>query len=159
MKLAPAEAKLQWTHQYESTAEKKNDKGSSTKAGWRVRELVLIGGLVLPIWGMVEQALVKQHRPTDRRMHVLRLQTTGWLACLPSPVVAVCCMLLCTDHCLLCLEFGSHAVLRCGALCCVVLRFAVLCCAVPCCAVLCYDFFHRSQTSSSFAQRSLSHWK
>jgi len=75
-----------------------------------VRELVLIGGLVLPIWGMVERALVKQHRPADRRMHVLRLHTTG-----------------------------SHAfsVLCCAVLCCAVLCCAVLCCAVLCCAVLC----------------------
>ena len=76
VKLAAADAEAQWQRQYEAAAEK-SEKGSSAKAGWRVRELVLIGGLVLPIWGMVEQALVKQHRPTDRRMHVLRLQTTG----------------------------------------------------------------------------------
>lgn len=78
IKLDLAEAEAQWQQQYEAAAHK-SEQGSGGKGGWRFRELVLIGGLVLPIWGMVEQALVKQHRPTDRRMHVLRLQTTGVL--------------------------------------------------------------------------------
>ncbi|KAL3149047.1 hypothetical protein ABBQ32_001892 [Trebouxia sp. C0010 RCD-2024] len=76
VKLAAAEAEVLWQHQYEAAAQK-SEKGVGGKGGWRVRELVLIGGLVLPIWGLVEQALVKQQRPIDRRMHVLRLQTTG----------------------------------------------------------------------------------
>ena len=130
-KLAPAEAEAQWKHQYESTAEKKNDKGSSSKAGWRVRELVLIGGLVLPIWGMVEQALVKQHRPTDRRMHVLRLQTTGWLASLVT--LHCCCMLPCADPCVVCLKLWPTC---CAMLCC-----AAPCRAVPCHAVLCCGLY------------------
>ena len=77
VKVDPSEAELQWQHQYAATKDKP-EKGVGAKGGWRVRELVLIGGLVLPIWGMVERALVKQHRPADRRMHVIRLQTTGW---------------------------------------------------------------------------------
>ena len=73
-----------------------------------MRELVLIGGLVLPIWGMVERALVKQHRPADRRMHVLRLHTTG-----SHTFSVLCCAVLC-----------------CAVLCCAALRYAVLRCAV-----------------------------
>ena len=96
VKLAAADAEAQWQHQYKAAAQK-SEKGLSAKGAWRVRELVLIGGLVLPIWGLVEQALVKQHRPTDRRMHVLRLQTTGlllscWPLCLPCQPV-LCCTL------------------------------------------------------------------
>ena len=100
MKLAPAEAEALWQHQYQAAAQK-SEKGLGGKGGWRVRELVLIGGLVLPIWGLVEQALVKQQRPIDRRMHVLRLQTTGdppaepllppaALVLLSSPVAVYC---------------------------------------------------------------------
>lgn len=75
-RVEPSEAEAQWQHQY-SVSGDKPERGVSARGSWRVRELVLIGGLVLPIWGMVERALVKQHRPADRRMHVLRLQTTG----------------------------------------------------------------------------------
>lgn len=98
VKLAPAEAEVLWQHQYEAAAQK-SEKGVGGKGGWRVRELVLIGGLVLPIWGLVEQALVKQQRPTDRRMHVLRLQTTGdpcW------PLAASCCPSYCVAYCTVC---------------------------------------------------------
>lgn len=76
VRVHPSEAEVQWQHQYTASGGKP-DRGVGARGGWRVRELVLIGGLVLPIWGMVEHALVKQHRPADRRMHVLRLQTTG----------------------------------------------------------------------------------
>ncbi|KAA6420128.1 MAG: strawberry notch-1 [Trebouxia sp. A1-2] len=76
VRVHPLEAKAQWQHQYAASGNTP-ERGVGARGGWRVRELVLIGGLVLPIWGMVERALVKQHRPADRRMHVLRLHTTG----------------------------------------------------------------------------------
>ncbi len=102
VRVHPLEAEAQWQHQYAASGNTP-ERGVAARGGWRVRELVLIGGLVLPIWGMVERALVKQHRPADRRMHVLRLHTTG-----------------------------SHTlfVLCCAVLCCAVLCCAVLCCAV-----------------------------
>ncbi len=79
------------------------ERGAGARGGWRVRELVLIGGLVLPIWGMVERALVKQHRPADRRMHVLRLHTTGShafsvLCCAVLCCAVLCCAVLCALH-------------------------------------------------------------
>ena len=92
VKLAPAEAEALWQHQYQAAAQK-SEKGLGGKGGWRVRELVLIGGLVLPIWGLVEQALVKQQRPIDRRMHVLRLQTTGDPPAGPLPPLAALALL------------------------------------------------------------------
>lgn len=94
VRLALPDAQAQWQQQYEA-ASQRSEKGSGGKGGWRVRELVLIGGLVLPIWGMVEQALVKQQRPTDRRMHVLRLQTTGWSSSSAGEANYAMCLLTC----------------------------------------------------------------
>ena len=133
VKLAPADAEAQWQHQFEAAAQK-SEKGLNAKTGWRVRELVLIGGLVLPIWGMVEQALVKQHRPTDRRMHVLRLQTTGasllcWRLC-PCAIDKLCCTACCTANCTLRSSRLSDVVL------CTVLFCSVLFCSVLFCSVL-----------------------
>lgn len=108
VKLSPSDAEALWQQQYEAAAQK-SEKGLGGKGGWRVRELVLIGGLVLPIWGLVEQALVKQQRPTDRRMHVLRLQTTGVCACVRAclaPAALFCCLALhelcCAARCAAC---------------------------------------------------------
>ena len=141
VKLTAAEAEAQWQHQFEAAAQK-SEKGSNAKGGWRVRELVLIGGLVLPIWGMVEQALVKQHRPTDRRMHVLRLQTTGGsLLCWPLSPCAI--DKLCrTASCTLCsslLVMQCFAIVFCSALLRSVLFCFVLFCQpheVVCCTVV-----------------------
>lgn len=90
VKLDVAEAEPLWQQQFNAAGERQdNGFGGS---GWRVREIVLVGGLVLPIWGMVERALVRQQRPADRRMTVLRLQTTG-KACSVALLTAVVCML------------------------------------------------------------------
>ena len=81
-----------WQQQFTAAGERQ-DKGVGV-GSWRVRELVLVGGLVLPIWSMVERALVRQQRPADRRMTVLRLQTTGaYLSpcCCASEIIVMCC--------------------------------------------------------------------
>lgn len=46
-------------------------------AGARLRRISLLGGLVLPVWDAVQVALDQQMRPSDRKLSVLRLQTTG----------------------------------------------------------------------------------
>lgn len=98
VRVHPLEAEVQWQHQYASSGNTP-ERGAGARVGWQVRELVLIGGLVLPIWGMVERALVKQHRPADRRMHVLRLHTTGShtfsLTCSGQAAPVLCCAVLC----------------------------------------------------------------
>ncbi len=100
MRVHPLEAEAQWQHQYAASGNTP-ERGAGARGGWRVRELVLIGGLVLPIWGMVERALVKQHRPADRRMHVLRLHTTGSHA-----FSVLCCAVLCCVPCMLLVHHG-----------------------------------------------------
>ena len=124
------DAEAQWQHHFEAAAQK-SEKGSNAKTGWRVRELVLIGGLVLPIWGMVEQALVKQPRPTDRRMHVLRLQTTGGFLLYYPFRPCVVDKLFCTASCTL------HSTPPCAQCFAALLCSALLCSALLCSALLC----------------------
>jgi len=112
VRVHPLEAEVQWQHQYASSGNTP-ERGAGARVGWRVRELVLIGGLVLPIWGMVERALVKQHRPADRRMHVLRLHTTGShtfsLTCSGQAAPVLCCALL---YCVLCMLLVDHGCMN-----------------------------------------------
>ena len=79
VKLDPADAEPLWQQQFDAAGERQHTGVGGVGSSWRVREIVLVGGLVLPIWSMVERALVRQQRPADRRMTVLRLQTTGTL--------------------------------------------------------------------------------
>ncbi|KAK9819870.1 hypothetical protein WJX72_003467 [[Myrmecia] bisecta] len=74
VKLPEADARRLWALAYEQAGRRAD---GSAKAGSRVRELLVIGGLVLPVWEVVEKALVKQQRVIDRKMQVMRLQTTG----------------------------------------------------------------------------------
>lgn len=46
--------------------------------GNRLRELHLLTGLVLPIWPQIESCLSQQLKPSQRRLNVMRLETTGW---------------------------------------------------------------------------------
>lgn len=39
--------------------------------------LYLISGLVLPVWQEVKRVLAAQPRPAERRLSVIRLETTG----------------------------------------------------------------------------------
>lgn len=45
--------------------------------GSRLRELQLLSGLVLPIWPEVEMCLSQEVRASQRRLNVMRLETTG----------------------------------------------------------------------------------
>ena len=45
--------------------------------GHRLRELHLLSGLVLPIWPELERILKQQSRVVERRLNVVRLETTG----------------------------------------------------------------------------------
>ena len=45
--------------------------------GARIQTLYLVSGLVLPVWQEVKRVLAAQQRPVDRRLHVIRLETTG----------------------------------------------------------------------------------
>lgn len=51
--------------------------------GNRLRELHLIGGLVLPIWPEIEKCLQQQTKASLRRLNVVRLETTG---AVPTPL-------------------------------------------------------------------------
>ena len=45
--------------------------------GHRLRELHILSGLVLPIWPEVEKVLKQQSRVYERRLNVVRIETTG----------------------------------------------------------------------------------
>lgn len=60
-----------WAEAYEASAQKR------TGAGARVRVLYLVSGLVLPVWQEVKRVLAAQPRPAERRLSVIRLETTG----------------------------------------------------------------------------------
>ena len=56
----------------------------------RRRRVHLLTGLVLPVWEAVQSALGELHRASDRRLKVLRIQTTGApLPCAAAGHVAV----------------------------------------------------------------------
>jgi len=82
---------------YESAAERRSGTGA------RIQTLYLISGLVLPVWQEVKRVLAAQSRPVDRRLHVIRLETTGGalslsvlhIACSPPLPLASS---LCTIH-------------------------------------------------------------
>ena len=58
--------------------------------GARLRELHLISGLVLPIWPEIEKCLQRQLKPSERRLNVIRLETSGAPARLPLRDVVRC---------------------------------------------------------------------
>ncbi|BDA46474.1 Protein strawberry notch homolog 1 [Coccomyxa sp. Obi] len=60
-----------WAEAYEAAAQKRSGPGV------RVRMLYLISGLVLPVWQEVKRVLAAQPRPAERRLSVIRLETTG----------------------------------------------------------------------------------
>ena len=62
-----------WAEAYEAAAQKRSGPGV------RVRVLYMISGLVLPVWQEVKRVLAAQPRPAERRLSVIRLETTGAL--------------------------------------------------------------------------------
>lgn len=74
-------ASTRWKEEFEISAEEcmhgpKCKVGASCTVGKRVQEFNILGGLILPVWGMVEKSLSKQVRTSHRRMRVVRLETT-----------------------------------------------------------------------------------
>lgn len=76
------EAQAQWEVNY---AEEPVLRKGGVSAGGRWRRLHLLTGLVLPVWEATSSALADLQRSADRRLKVLRLQTTGDQALLTSP--------------------------------------------------------------------------
>ena len=70
-RLDRARAGKAWSEAYESAAQRR------TGTGVRIQTLYLVSGLVLPVWQEVKRVLAAQQRPIDRRLHVIRLETTG----------------------------------------------------------------------------------
>lgn len=79
-RLDRAQAGKAWAEAYESAAQKR------TGPGARIQTLYLVSGLVLPVWQEVKRVLAAQQRPIDRRLHVIRLETTGCLLLLTLPL-------------------------------------------------------------------------
>lgn len=58
--------------------------GNKFGFGHRLRELHLLSGLVLPIWPELEKILEQQSRAHERRLNVVRIETTGVITSKPS---------------------------------------------------------------------------
>ena len=43
----------------------------------RWKEVILLGGLVLPVWDVLQKAFAVLGRASERRVHVVRILTTG----------------------------------------------------------------------------------
>ncbi|OAY66062.1 hypothetical protein ACMD2_25955 [Ananas comosus] len=50
--------------------------GSYCTVGRRLQEVNVLGGLILPVWKIIEKALSKQARQIHKRIRVVRLETT-----------------------------------------------------------------------------------
>jgi len=80
-RLSAAEAQPLWERAYEEAAAA--NRKETAAGGGRRRRVHMLTGLVLPVWEAVQSALADLHRASDRRLRVLRLQTTG-MRCMPS---------------------------------------------------------------------------
>jgi hypothetical protein len=69
--VARPRAERLWAEAFEAAALRRRGPGA------RVRSLLLVSGLVLPVWQEVKRVLAGQPRAADRRLHVIRLETTG----------------------------------------------------------------------------------
>ncbi|CAD7698075.1 unnamed protein product [Ostreobium quekettii] len=50
---------------------------SAGRQKFRIKQLHVLGGVVLPIWGVIDQALTEQAREHDKMLRVVRLQMTN----------------------------------------------------------------------------------
>jgi hypothetical protein len=71
-----------WQEEYDASSKQcmhgpKCKLGSSCTVGKRLQEINILGGLILPVWGVIEKALAKQARPVHKRIRVARLETTN----------------------------------------------------------------------------------
>ncbi|KAJ7530305.1 hypothetical protein O6H91_15G088700 [Diphasiastrum complanatum] len=76
------EAKEGWLHDHTLSADQcmhgpRCKVRAVCTVGKRIQEVHILGGLILPIWGTVEKALAKQSRTSQRRLRVVRLETTS----------------------------------------------------------------------------------
>lgn len=71
-----------WKDEYEVSSKQcmhgpKCKIGNFCTVGRRLQEVNVLGGLILPVWGTIEKALSKQARLSQRRLRVVRLETTA----------------------------------------------------------------------------------
>lgn len=71
-----------WQEEFQVSAEQcmhgpKCKAGASCTIGKRIQEFNILGGLILPVWGIVEKSLSKQARQSHRRLRIVRLETTS----------------------------------------------------------------------------------
>ena len=74
MRLSATEAQPLWERAFEEAGAARKE---TAAGGGRRRRVHLLTGLVLPVWEAVQSALGDLHRASDRRLKVLRIQTTG----------------------------------------------------------------------------------
>jgi hypothetical protein len=79
MRVAAAEARQRWVEAYDAGGAAPGS--GAFRLGARKRHMLILTGLVLPVWEVVEAALARQSRAADRRLRVLRIQTTGASRC------------------------------------------------------------------------------
>lgn len=70
VKLPLGQAAGLWTERHAAA-------GQVSGPGSRCRTLFIIGGLVLPLWSVLERILNRQTRVADRKLAIIRLQLTG----------------------------------------------------------------------------------
>jgi hypothetical protein len=75
-----------WERAYEEAGAARKE---TAAGGGRRRRVHLLTGLVLPVWEAVQTALGELHRASDRRLKVLRIQTTGARPFLALPLGAL----------------------------------------------------------------------
>ncbi|KAK3121295.1 hypothetical protein QOZ80_8BG0650290 [Eleusine coracana subsp. coracana] len=71
-----------WQEEYDAASKQcmhgpKCKLGSNCTVGRRLQEINILGGLILPVWGVIEKALAKQARRVHKRIRVARLETTS----------------------------------------------------------------------------------
>ncbi|KAL4432432.1 hypothetical protein ABPG77_001731 [Micractinium sp. CCAP 211/92] len=76
--LEPAACQSLWEKAYEAADTRQGKEGGEKKpAVARKKRLHVLGGAVMRSWGAVQAALAKHVKPSERRMRVLRIATTG----------------------------------------------------------------------------------
>ncbi|KAF6136594.1 hypothetical protein GIB67_016050 [Kingdonia uniflora] len=70
-----------WEDEYEVSSKQcmhgpKCKIGNFCTVGRRLQEVNVLGGLILPVWGAIENALSKQTRQSHKRIRVVRIETT-----------------------------------------------------------------------------------
>ncbi|MCH89761.1 strawberry notch-like protein, partial [Trifolium medium] len=68
------EAKIDWEDDYEASS-KQN--GKSCSVGSRLKEVNVLGGAILPVWGNIQTVLSKQARQMDKMLRIVRVETTS----------------------------------------------------------------------------------